>query len=378
MSGRAPSAEQIVARAIAEAGTSHFGPAPFGLGLQRTLEAFARLPLKAEVREAVHARLVQDLVNRLRIEQWYADHPEIDKQQIDGPLLVCGLPRTGTTATVGMLALDPRFRFLRGWEANSPVPPPRLAGEANDPRVLASREAAKHYQNRDLHILDPDGPEEDLAFLASLTMQAFHGALPMPDDYLNAWIDDDYTGFYTLHRRVLKLLHSERPPHLWLLKAPPHLFRLDAFFREYPGAKFVWTHRDPAKVIPSVTSLQYTLNAERCIEGSLDKVAAGQRWLGFWSEGMRRGLAARAAIGEERFVDVWNDDLAARPVETLAALYDKLGFDFTPAMQAAVEDYQTRNARGAFGEHRYTPEEYGLTCDAIRAEFKDYIERFGL
>ena len=373
-----PSAEEVVARAIAEAGTSYFGPAPFGLGLQRTLEAFARLPLRPEVRQQVHARLVEELVNRLKIEQWFADHPEAGQQEIDGPILVCGLPRTGTTATVGMLALDPRFRFLRGWEGASPLPPPRLTDEPNDPRALAAREAARHYSNPEQHINDSDGPQEDLAMLAGLTMQAFHGALPMPDDYLRAWIDDDYTGFYALHHRVLKLLQSERPPHLWLLKAPPHLFRLDAFFREYPGAKFVWTHRDPAKVIPSVASLQYTLNAERCIDGSLDKSAAGQRWLGFWAEGMRRGLAARAAIGEERFVDVWNDDLVARPVATLAALYGKLGFDFTPAMQANVEDYQARNARGAHGEHRYTPEEYGLTREAIRAEFKDYIARFGL
>jgi hypothetical protein len=267
----APTAETIVARAIAQAGSSHFGPAPFGLGLQRTLEAFARIPLKLEVREAVTARLVQDLVNRLRIEQWIADHPEVEQQRIEGPLLVCGLPRTGTTATVGMLSLDPRFRFLRGWEANNPVPPPRLEDEQSDPRAVAAREAAKLYQNRELHISDPDGPEEDLAMLASLTMQAFHGALPMPDDYLRAWMEDDYAGFYTLHHRVLKLLQSARPPHRWLLKAPPHLFRLDAFFREYPNARFIWTHRDPAKVIPSVASLQYTLNAERCAEGALDK-----------------------------------------------------------------------------------------------------------
>src|SRR5262245_15589110 len=101
---KAPTAEEIVARAIAQAGSSHFGPAPFGLGLQRTLEAFARLPLKPEVREAVNARLVTDLVNRLKIEQWYQAHPEVEAQRIEGPLLVCGLPRTGTTATVGMLA----------------------------------------------------------------------------------------------------------------------------------------------------------------------------------------------------------------------------------------------------------------------------------
>lgn len=373
-----PNAEDIVARAIAEAGTSHFGPAPFGLGLQRTIEAFARLPLRPEVRDTLHERLVQDLVNRLKIEQWCADHPEIEKQKIEGPFLICGLPRTGSTATAGLLALDPGLRFLRGWEAGSPVPPPKLESEDEDPRAVAMREAVRHYQNKAMNIHDPDGPVEDMVSLASLTMQAYHGSLPMPGDYLKAWIDDDYSGFYALHHRVLKLLQSERPPHRWTLKAPLHLFRLDAFLREYPNARFIWTHRDPAKVIPSVASVQYTLYAERCIEGSIDKQAVGRQLLAFWAEGMRRGLAARAAIGEDRIVDLWNDDLVARPVETLAALYEKLGFAFTPAMLEAIEDYQSRNAAAVRGEHRYTAEEFGLNRDMIRAEFKDYTERFKL
>ncbi|MBW8754572.1 MAG: sulfotransferase, partial [Sphingomonadales bacterium] len=148
------------------------------------------------------------------------------------------------------------------------------------------------------------------------------------------------------------------------------------FAAEYPQAQFVWTHRDPASVIPSVASLQYTLHAQRCVEGALDKAAAGPKALGFWSEGMRRALAARERIGDERFIDVWNRDVVARPVETFAGLYDRLGYDFTPNLKADIADYNRRNARGAFGEHRYTAEEYGLTKDAIRAAFRDYCARF--
>lgn len=370
--------DEVRAKAIAETGLEDFGPAGFEEGLERTLVAFAGLPLTAEAAAAAMQRVVADLSNRLRIEQWYKDHPEIADQEIEGPVLVCGLPRTGTTATVGMMATDPRFRFLRGWEAMSPVPPPLMEEEAHDPRAVAAREAARHYASQDQHIHDPDGPEEDFVFLAPLDMHGYHGAYPMPDDYLDWWMGTDFASTYAYHRRVLKLLQSRRPPRLWLIKAPVHLFQLDAFAAEYPNAKFVWTHRDPAKVIPSVSSLQHRLYSERCVTGKLDKRLAGPRALSFWTKGMERALAARDRIGDDRFIDVWNDDVVAKPIETFRALYEKLGFAFTDDLRAALKDYSTRHARGAHGKHHYSAEEYGLGRDMIRSSFRDYIERFGL
>ena len=53
------------------------------------------------------------LVNRLEVEHWYHIHPEIDEEQIVAPLFGVGLPRTGTTALIYMLARDPSTRTLK-------------------------------------------------------------------------------------------------------------------------------------------------------------------------------------------------------------------------------------------------------------------------
>jgi len=275
-----------------------------------------------------------------------------------------------------MLALDPRFRFPRMWEMAQPVPPPRLAEEAEDSRAVDYRQAILAHSHASQHIADPDGPEEDMVGLAPLDMHAYHGAFPMPDDFLAWWTSADFASTYAYHRRVLTLLQSARPPHLWLLKGPVHLFQLEAFAAEYPEARFVWTHRDPASVIPSVASLQHTLHSARCRDGALDKPSAGPKALAFWAQGMDRALAARARIGEDRFVDLWNRDVVSRPIETFAALYDRLGYAFTPAFEASLADYSRRNAQGSHGEHRYTAEEYGLTREAIREAFAAYCARF--
>lgn len=372
------SPETVIAKAIAVAGTDDFGADGWREGLARMLDAFARIPLKPEVCTASVDKLVHDLATRLRIEQWYKDHPETDGQVIAGPVFVIGLPRTGTTATVGMMALDERFRFMRPWEGSAPLPPPIAGQEDADPRLIAARAAASAYDKPHVHLFDPDGPEEDLAFLAGLDMHSYHGAYPMPDDYIEWWLNADFTSFYAYQRRVLKLLQSRRPPNLWLLKSPPHLFRLPEIAREYPEAKFVMTHRDPVKVIASVSSLHSMLYAERCLPGSIDPLAIGPHHLALWAEGMRRGLAARAEIGEHRFIDVRNDDVVRQPVQTFERIYEFLGMPVTPELQFNLQEYNSRNAPGNFGKHAYTPEQYGLTRQAIRSAFGAYIERFQL
>ena len=67
------------------------------------------------------------------------------------------------------------------------------------------------------------------------------------------------TPTFAYHRRVVKLLQSRRPPDLWLFKAPHHKFHLEAIVAAYPDVRFVMTHRDPAKVVPSYASLVSTI-----------------------------------------------------------------------------------------------------------------------
>lgn len=372
------SPDQARARASEIAGTDNFGPFGFEKGLERSLAAFASLPLTPDARVASNDRVVRDLVTRLRIEQWYTDNPNVAEQTLEGPVFVVGLPRTGTSATVAMLALDESFRFLRGWEGAAPVPPPVAEEEEADERLVAARAAAKDYEMSHVHLFDPDGPDEDLVHLAGIDMHAYHGSYPMPDDYIAWWMSEDFRSTYAYHERILKLLQSQRPPHLWLLKSPPHLFRLDAIVRQYPGARFVMTHRDPLKVMPSVSSLHCMLHERLCLPGTVDKASRGSRLLEFWAEGMRRGLAAREAIGEDRFVDVWNDDVVNRPLAVFEQVYEHLGMDLTASVRNRLEAYNSRNAPGSFGTHQYTIEEYGLSRETIRTAFKDYIERFEL
>jgi hypothetical protein len=370
--------EGALARAVEATDLDDFGDDGFRDGLERTLAAFTSLPLQPAARNQAEGGVVRGLANRLRIEAWCKSHPEVADQVIESPVSVVGLPRTGTTATVAMLALDDRFRFPRGWEGREPVPPPIAGEEDQDPRVRAARAAAHSQISAALHLSDPDGPEEDLTLLAGLNCRGFHGQFPMPDDYMAWWMADDFVSTYAYHHKTLQLLQSRRPPNKWLLKSPPNLFNMEAFAAQHPHVKFVMTHRDPAKAISSVASFYQALYQGSCEPESLDRSWTGARALSCWAEGMRRGLEARQKLGEHRFIDVHNRDLIRDPIAVLERVYDHLGMTVSDDLVAKWRQYQQDNAKGKFGGHDHRPEDFGLDAHTIRSTFKDYVERFDL
>src|SRR5262249_53011382 len=295
------------------------------------------------------------LVNRLEVEAWYADHPEVGDVSVRGPVDINGLPRTGTTALADMLSLDPQFRSLRGWEQTRPVPPPRGGKEAEDPRRI---EFLAHQQNRPegyaaMHIVEIDATMEDSDVLG----MAFHGQqmiLPVRG-YRDWWREADLTETFEYHRRVIKLLGSECPPDLWLFKAPHHKFHLEALAAAYPDVRFVMTHRDPGKVVPSYASIVSTILPPP--EGSRDLHALGREICAHLRDGTAHAIEQRARLGEDRFLDVHHRELVADPRATIRRIYAWLDLELTPEVEQTIVAWQDRNRMGAQGTHRYTAEQ---------------------
>lgn len=374
---RYPTGAELVAEARAATGLDDLGPGDFRDGLDVLLDSLARdADLAPETDEAVVGVLRRRLVNRLEVEAWYRDHPELADQPIRGPVDIVGLPRTGTTALANMLSLDPQFRPLRSWEQSQPVPPPTPHSEATDPRRLAAaaQDAEVPDELRAMHLYDLDATVEDSEVLG----MAFHGqqmTLPVWG-YHAWWRAADCTETFAYHRRVVALLGSRRPPDRWLFKAPHHEFHLEALVAAYPDIRFVMTHRDPARAVPSYSSLVSSIFPTPRRRHDLHRV--GREVAEHLRVGAERSVADRARVGEERFCDVHHVELVADPMGTLRRVYDWLGLELGPETEAAVADWQVANRTGAHGTHLYTAAQFGLDPDALRADFAPYIERFGV
>ncbi len=377
VTGRYPSGDVLLAEAMDATGLSDFGPGDFREGLDVLLESLARdADLSPDTDAEVVGGLRRRLTNRLEVEQWYGTHPELDALTIRGPVDINGLPRTGTTALGNMLSLDPQFRSLRGWEQSKPCPPPILASEATDPRRLAAiaEDELVPAELKAMHIYDVDATLEDSEVLG----MAFHGqqyTLPVYS-YHAWWRSADQTDTFSYHRRIAKLLQSQRPPNLWLFKAPHHKFHLEAIVQAYPDVRFVMTHRDPVKVVPSYSSIVSSIFPAAA--GVRDLHRVGPEVSNHLREGMENAIAARARIGEERFFDVHHRALIADPMGTVRGVYEFLDLELTEEVEKSLLDWQQRNGSGAHGTHRYTPEQFGLTAAQLRSDYEFYVKHFDI
>ena len=371
----------LIDRAKAETGLSQFGPDPFEDGLEVCCAALEReAGLNDAGRASAAAAIVASLAERLRADDWFRRHPEILDVELAPQIFVVGLPRTGTTALSQFMSEDPGARSVRRWELNSLTPPPDAAGPV-DPRIAATRAAfaardAAEPRFRTMLPLDAEDASEH-GQLLGLTFRSLHyPTLYNVPSYRQWLLTADMRPAFAYLAKVLKLLQWKSAGRHWNLKNPPDVMLLEALAEVFPQATFVWTHRDPALSIPSVCSLAALMRA-RTVD-HLDKPALMAALLDFQSEGVRRGLAARAKLGVRRFVDVTQAELGRDTLGVIRRLYDKLGLPFTPDYEAHLTRRMENRPRGQHGRHEYDLAEFGVTAEDIRGHFRDYLARFDI
>ncbi len=372
--------DRIESHARAETNLDDTGGDHYREGLERLVESMNSEGDLTELGEAMQqARLVALLAARLQVEDTYSRHPEIDHEEVAGPVFVIGLPRTGTTALSQLVAADPQFRSLRMWESGTPVPPPEKATEHSDPRIavaegnLALMNEAFPLMQTMHHIEATTATEcQDLMGMSYRTAH-FDGFARVPS-YMDWVIDTDMRETYRYHRRVLRLLQWHCPPTLWHLKTPVHMFALDALVEAYPNALFLWSHRDPAKVLGSVCSLiHYTRSWSSDRD---DAIELGSEELDRWCLAIDRAMDFRKRVGDRRFADISFVDLQSDPVAALAKGLTHIGLSFDEESRVSVERWAATHKPGSYGSHSYDLADFGLDPELIRERFASYCAAF--
>jgi hypothetical protein len=359
----------LLERASRQAGLADFGPGGWQAGFERLVEAVGiDMGQDAEAVATVERFIVNRLVTRLRVEEWYADHATEAAHHVEGPVVILGMPRTGTTALHYLLAIDPQFRYPRKWELNDPMPPPDEATESEDPR----RPGQATHSVR--HIASVDGPTED-RLIHELCFNDNEGVLPVPT-FTRWWQTADHAAAFGYHERILRLLHSNRPPYHWLIKDPNYLFQVMDLAGRYPNARFVMTHRDPVAIVPSTCSTIVASRQQRLPNWITDPTELGRWVMRLFTDGVHHAVTARAALGEHRFLDVSQFELQNDPVAVAERVYDFAGLRLESPVRTAMTRWAKENKPGSRGEHHYNAEEYGLTVQSIRRSFAGYLDRF--
>lgn len=375
--------DTLIGDAVERTGLSDFGPPGFRSRLDMYAAAIESDSGNTNLNRLIlRNRIVRLLSARLLLVDLLRRHPEIHEIEMVRPIIVVGLPRSGTTHLVNLIAADPRRRALPYWESQEPFP---LRGEGPgvdgiDPRYArcaAEYEASKAMTPlmEAMHDRFPEAIEEEIELLdldfASYVLE-WHVRVPRWRDY---YFELDQDEHYAFLRTVLKALTFLRGPRRWVLKSPQHAEQLGPLIRTFPDATVAFTHRDPVAVIQSaVTMLAY---GDRMRRTDIDPGGLVDYWVDRIERLLRACVRDREVIGDDRSVDIRFHELGGNEMSILERLYDLNGEDLPPEARAALQRYLDDNPRGKHGRMRYDlRRDFDRSADEIRSRFGFYFERF--
>jgi hypothetical protein len=376
--------EEIVRAASRKARSEELGPRDFVERLWRIVEAVEReAQLHWIGRLAVRQSLERILQSRFEVYRHRSAHPEIAGVPIEKPVFIIGMPRSGTTILFNLLAQDPANRAPLSWEVQYPDPPPEPETYEIDRRI---RKAEKYFGQMDemapelpaIHEVGAQLPQECMPFMAHTLLT------PQPWWVYNipsyqAWVDQQSAApAYTYHRHFLEHLQSRYMKERWVLKSPIHLRTLDTLLDEYPDARLIFTHRDPAKTMPSVASLFCTIGGIVTDELSPRKVGTDN--LTWWGDTLDHAMEVRRQRPDKaaQFVDIQFEDVIVDPVAVLKRAYEQLDIPWSKEGERRMRAFVADNPRGKRGGHRYELGDFGLQLDEIRERFADYCRVYDI
>lgn len=370
----------LMAAATEQTGLDDFGDIPFAEPLDILVGALEREAGLDDARaQAAEATLVGLLTKRLRLIDDRRRYPAIADEKIVAPLFIVGLPRTGSTHLHALMGQADGIRTPLFWEMSMPSPPPERDTFTTDPRIaqvqsLVDRMPADMLKR---HPIAATRPEQcnmlnDWSFIHQALLAYYE--IPTYRDWL---FNADYRPALEAHRRMLQHLQW-RNPGQWVLKYPKHLIALDVLLATYPDARLVWTHRDPAVVLPSVASFTGYIRASNT--PSFDAVRFGREWAMLEELVLHRGLSVRDRLPDaaERVYDLHYRDLMADPVGSLSSIFGHFGMPFSDESRQRVVAWVDAHPRTEHGVHTYRADDFGFDGDRLRERFGFYIERFGV
>jgi hypothetical protein len=372
----------LVSKAVAQTGLSNFGRNGWQEGLEVLVYSVnEEADLNTTGRATFEAMVVALLSRRLEVEDWIARHPAIEAQVISEPLIILGLPRTGSTALHNMLACDPNSRVLRSWESMYPCPPPEAATQHDDPRIaiMAAQMALGDQampRMKQMLPMTPISPIEDQYLMGQdFKSQVFLPMFRIPS--YARWLggEADLTPTFRYVKRVLKLLQWGCPPMRWRLKNPSYSQFIGKLDEVFPDARYCMTHRDIADVLPSVTDLYGEMS--RGNTNHLDRAWLAEITAQNCEQGLREMLAFRADGNEYRFHDIEFATFQADPLAEIARVYHFLGEELTEQTRARMLAWRADTPRDKHGRHEYHADEFDLDVEALRTRFLFYSDRFG-
>lgn len=377
--GRRPNVSTLLSIAERQTGLNDFGD-------HRFLEAMAFLVESVEREARLNAlgrfvfveHVIQLLRNRLYLElDWKLD-PTIAIRRIPKPVFITGLPRTGTTLLHSLLAQDTDiFAAPLTWEVIYPS-----AAQGDDRlRIRWTEGQLKWFELlvpglKTIHPVAAELPQECVAIMSHCFMsEEFDTMFDLPG--YESWVEgQDQRETYAFHKKFLQHLRRGAPERRFVLKAPAHLRSVEAIFDVYPDAHIIHTHRHPAQVVPSLSSLIVTLKG--AFSYNINPIESGPGAVDYCLRNLRKFFPSLERLSPSVYTDVAYLELVRNPMGVVRQIYARLGEQLSPEAEAKMERFLGQNPQGKWGRHKYSLADFGLRPEVIDEQFRFYTERYDM
>lgn len=369
------SAASLLAAAEEETGLTDFGDDGFRGPLEHVAAITRDLNFNVQGLAIFRATLVRLLVNRLRLNAELKAHPGIMAENVDDPIFVLGLPRTGTTKLQRMISADPACQVSATWRVFNPAPfPGEVSGNPKERIAWAARAGAAagtdDRYNRIHEFSALDGEEDGFVGVGAFNyVMQFISAPSQP--YLD-WVRMvPRTQPLSYLKYVLKHLQwqdgGKRGRH-WLLKNPGHTGSIKELLELFPRATFIMAERDLYTTLGSYCQMMYEIYQQSF--DHVDKIELGAQALDYWGDELDRYTAARTCLGKDlRLVAAPYRRMLNDAVGIAREAYTLHGLTLSPAGEAAMRAWEANNRQHKHGKFVYRSEDFGITEARIRNRF---------
>ena len=377
--------EPLLEAAFAEAqtGATEFRDAAFLNNLEKALEIPNRLSMSARGLMGLHANFTRFLVNRLRWEADVEKHPEILDEDVSDPIVVLGLPRSGTTKLQRFLSADPHVQATPAWAMFNPAPFPGEQPGDPSPRIAWANSMMASVTNTGetyqiMHEFDALEADET-SFIPLAQFDNVMQFITTPDYEHLAWTRSvSRVASQAYLKEMLKYLQWQdggKRERVWVLKNPGNTGEVAEMLEVFPNATFVISERDIYKTMSS--SMRMGAEILRNTFEPLDLAFVGNYTVDYWSYELKRFLEQRKQLaGRVRLIETPYKRCLTDAVGVAHEVYELAGRPWTAQGEAAMRRWDIHNPRHKLGSYDYALEDYGWSESKIAQAFGTVAEEW--
>jgi hypothetical protein len=346
------------------------------LELEADLHPLGRFLIWAHLRELIKTRLQLT-------QEWIRRSEALEVSQIQRPVFITGMPRSGSTFLHELLAEDAENRAPRVWEVIFPIPDHNSTRSEVEARVRKAEACLWWFRRlapraNSVYPMRAWTPHECVA-IHSYTFLSEEFAMICRVPAYEAFLREANFGpTYAWQKRFLQYLQLGSPTKQWILKSPDHVHTLEHLLTVFPDAMVIQTHRNPLEVLKS--SMQLTAVLEGTFARTDDRAQTWKREARNLAEHIESITSFREGHPELKgwFIDVKYHELVADPLAVVHQIYQRLDKPLTKMVAARMQCLALRRSRYKGHHGGRTLEHLGMDGPTLTRRFDGYCSRFGI